>query len=45
MVYAYLRVSTENQTVENQRFEIEKFVKTKNLIVDKYVYETVSGGK
>lgn len=25
MIYGYIRVSTDKQTVENQRFEIEKF--------------------
>ena len=25
MVYGYIRVSTDKQTVENQRFEIERF--------------------
>ena len=25
MVYGYVRVSTDKQTTENQRFEIEKF--------------------
>lgn len=27
MVYGYVRVSTDKQTTENQRFEIEKFTK------------------
>ena len=27
MVYGYIRVSTDKQTVENQRFEINKFCK------------------
>ena len=45
MIYGYLRVSTDNQTVENQRFEIEKFAETKGLKVDKYIEETISGGQ
>ena len=45
MVYGYLRVSTDSQTVENQRFEIDRFAKDKNLKVDKYIEETISGGK
>ena len=45
MVYAYLRVSTDNQTVENQRFEIDNFAKSKELKIDKYIEETISGGK
>jgi DNA invertase Pin-like site-specific DNA recombinase len=27
MVYGYIRVSTDKQTVENQRFEIQRFCK------------------
>lgn len=30
MVYGYIRVSTDKQTVENQRFEIERFCKKKD---------------
>ena len=45
MVYAYIRVSTDKQTVENQRFEIQKFATTKELVIDKWVSETVSGTK
>lgn len=33
-VYAYLRVSTGKQDVENQRFEIEKYAARNNLIID-----------
>ncbi|SUP95246.1 multiple promoter invertase [Weeksella virosa] len=29
MIYGYIRVSTDKQTVENQRFEINNFVKDK----------------
>jgi len=45
MVYAYIRVSTDKQTVENQRFELINFAKDKNLIIDQWVSETVSGTK
>ena len=45
MVYGYLRVSTDSQTVENQRYEVEKFANSKDLKVDKYIEETISGGK
>ncbi len=27
MIYGYIRVSTDRQTVENQRFEIDNFCK------------------
>lgn len=45
MIYAYIRVSTDRQTVENQRFEINKFAAARGLIIDKWVSETVSGTK
>lgn len=43
MIYAYLRVSTETQTIENQRFEILEYCKNKNLIINKFYEETKSG--
>ena len=45
MVYGYLRVSTDSQTVENQRYEINKHAESKGLIVNKFIEETISGGK
>ncbi|MDD4438179.1 MAG: master DNA invertase Mpi family serine-type recombinase [Tissierellia bacterium] len=45
MIYAYIRVSTEKQTVENQRLEIERFCNSKDMAVDKWIKETVSGTK
>jgi putative DNA-invertase from lambdoid prophage Rac len=44
-VYGYIRVSTDKQTTENQRFEILKFAHEKNLHVDSWIEETVSGTK
>jgi len=43
MIYAYIRVSTDRQTTENQRFEILKFGDEKKLVVDQWIEETVSG--
>jgi putative DNA-invertase from lambdoid prophage Rac len=43
MNYAYIRVSTEKQTTENQRFEILKFADEKKLHIDSWLEETVSG--
>ena len=43
MVYGYIRVSTDRQTVENQRYEINKFCETNNLAVEKWIEETISG--
>lgn len=43
MIYGYIRVSTDKQTVENQRFEIIKYAKRKNIIINRWVEETISG--
>lgn len=45
MVYGYVRVSSDKQTVENQKFEINNFVKQNNIQIDKWVEETISGAK
>lgn len=45
MVYAYIRVSTDRQTVENQRFEIGKFCLKNNLEINEWFEETISGTK
>ena len=45
MIYGYIRVSTDKQTVENQRFEINSFCEKNVLIVDKWIEETISGSK
>jgi len=45
MVYAYIRVSTDRQTVENQRFEINTFASKHNLLIDGWIEETISGTK
>lgn len=42
-VYGYVRVSTDKQTVENQRFEIQKFCADNNIAIDAWINETVSG--
>ena len=34
MIYAYIRVSTDKQTVENQRFEINRFAKQWDFQID-----------
>jgi len=43
MVYGYIRVSTNKQTVENQRFEIEKYAARNNISIDEWIEETISG--
>lgn len=45
MVVAYLRVSTERQTLANQQNEITRFTHNRNLQVDRWVREVVSGKK
>lgn len=43
MIYGYIRVSTDTQTVENQRFEIGEYASKHSLTIDNYIEETVSG--
>lgn len=45
MVYGYIRVSSDKQTVENQRFEINNFCKKQNLEINDWIEETISGTK
>ena len=45
MNYGYIRVSSDKQTVENQRFEIQKFCQREGLTIDGWIEETVSGTK
>ena len=45
MNYGYIRVSTDKQTVENQRFEILQFCQHEGIKIDGWIEETVSGGK
>lgn len=45
MIYGYIRVSTDRQTLENQRFEINEFCKKQEIGVDKWIEETISGTK
>lgn len=45
MVYGYIRVSSDKQTVENQRFEINNFCQRQGMAVDGWIEETISGTK
>ena len=45
MIYGYIRVSSDKQTVENQRFEIERFCNVNNIGIDGWIEETISGTK
>lgn len=43
MIYGYIRVSSDKQTIENQRFEISNFCEKNSLTIDVWVEETISG--
>lgn len=45
MNYGYIRVSTERQNTENQRFEILNFAETKEIVIEKWIDETISATK
>ena len=45
MIYGYLRVSTDKQTLENQEFEIKTFCEREHIAIDKWIMETISGTK
>jgi DNA invertase Pin-like site-specific DNA recombinase len=45
MVYGYIRVSTDRQTVENQRYEINRFCKSEKIKIAKWIEEKISGTK
>ncbi len=45
MTYSYIRVSSDRQTTENQRFEISRYLAEKGIGVDRWVEETASGAK
>ena len=46
MIYGYIRVSSDKQTVENQRFEVmNNFCERNNLRIDGWIEETISGTK
>ena len=45
MNYGYIRVSSDKQTVENQRFEINTFCAHHQISIDGWIEETISGTK
>ena len=45
MIYGYIRVSSDKQTVENQRFEINNFCMRQHFHIDDWIEETISGTK
>lgn len=45
MTFGYIRVSTDQQTVENQRFEINQYCEKHGMKIDGWIEETISGTK
>ena len=45
MIYGYIRVSTDKQTLENQIFEINNFCRQHDMKIDGWISETISGTK
>ena len=45
MIYGYIRVSSDKQTVENQRFEINNFCSREAMSIGGWIEETISGTK
>lgn len=45
MIFAYIRVSTDKQSIENQRFELLKYADSKKLQIDTWIEETISAAK
>lgn len=45
MNYGYIRVSTDRQPVENQRFEISRWYEANKNRIDGWIEETISGTK
>lgn len=45
MVYGYVRVSTDHQNTENQKFEIQKFAEKQGLVIDRWIEEVISSTK
>ena len=45
MIYGYIRVSTDQQSTSNQKFEINRFATSHNIQIDRWVEETISSRK
>ena len=43
MIYGYIRVSSDKQTVENQRFEINNFCSRNGMAIEGWIEEAISG--
>lgn len=45
MIYGYIRVSSQKQSVEHQEFEIKEYARKNNINIDTWVEETISSRK
>lgn len=45
MIYGYIRVSTDKQNIENQKFEINRYCENNNIVINKWIKETISSTK
>ncbi len=45
MNYGYIRVSTDKQTTQNQKFEIKNYAKERSIVIDEWIEETISATK
>ena len=45
MTYGYIRVSTDQQSTSNQKFEINRYAASHNIQIDRWVEETISSRK
>lgn len=45
MIYGYIRISTDKQSIENQKFEIKNFALQNNLKINQWIEETISSTK
>lgn len=45
MNFGYIRISTDKQTTENQKFEIQGFSDKKHIHIDEWIQETISSTK
>ena len=45
MNYGYIRISTDKQTTENQRFEIQNFTNKRQIFINEWIDETISSTK
>lgn len=44
-IIGYIRVSSNKQTCEHQKYELEQFAKQNNIQISKWVEETITTNK